>query len=223
MSSSLSKPKVGALLHAEVGVSRWPLAEMAKNDPRNAAAEALKAYLEAAVFCIPGKDPVRFRLTQVRKEWPEDFAELEYPAAGMTTATITEDAHNFVPTLLEETKDRFGRGTVLWKTSEQRIEFQVDFWLTNKPERGAILAALPALFAPSEDRYGIMVQGPASYHDLPIRLTLASHERQDSAETVERRDRPLRVLIVADVDVVQLRRYVLLDPRATLDGETLDG
>jgi hypothetical protein len=223
VSTKKTKPKLGALLYAEPGVSRWPLAEMAERDPRGAAADALAAYLRAAVFCIPGKDPVRFRLNTVSTEWPEDFQELVYPAAGMTTPTIVEDPHSLTPTLLEESKDKHGRGTVLWKTAEQRIEFQVDFWVTNSPERAAIAAALPALFAPSEDRYGIMVQGPASYYDLPIRLTLSSHERQDTAESVERRDRPLRALIVADVDVVQLRRYVALDPRATLDGESLDG
>lgn len=223
MSTKKAKPKLGALLHAEIGVTRWPLAEMACKDPRAAAAEALAAYLKAAVFCIPGKDPVRFLLNDVKTEWPEDFGELTYPAAGMTTPTIVEDPHSLTPTLLEESKDKHGRGTVLWKTAEQRIEFQVDFWVSNVPERSAIAAALPALFAPSEDRYGIVVQGPASYYDMPIRLTLSSHERQDTAENVERRDRPIRALIVADVDVVQLRRYVLLEPRATLDGETLDG
>ena len=218
-SSSSDFPPVGTLLHAETGTDRMPLACMAEIDARNAAAEALQAYLRAAVFQIPGVPPARFRLKEVRTEWPEDFTKLEFPAAGITTPVVLHDAHNLSPTALEETHGVFGRDTVLWKTAELAIQFQVDFWCTNKPERTAIMAALPALFSPGEGRYGVIVQGPSNYYGRTVRLTLANHERVDSSETVHSRDRQLRTLIVADIDEVHLRRVSLLQPQVWVDGE----
>jgi hypothetical protein len=218
MSSSFSEtPPVGTLLHAEVGVQRMPLAAMAELDPEQAAARALKAYLEAAVFCIAGRTPARFRLNSVKTEWPEDFTKLEYPAAAITTATVANDPHSLVPTCLEETAGQFGRGTVLWKTAELAVRFVVNFWCTNKPERTAIAAALQEMFAPAEDRYGIVVQGPRGYFDQTVRFTLAEHERVDSSLSVEQRERQLRVTILADIAVVQLRRVVELQPSVRLD------
>jgi hypothetical protein len=98
------------------------------------------------------------------------------------------------------------------------IRFQVDFWCTNKPERTAIAAAIPAMFAPGEGRYGILVQGPKTYYSRAVRLTLLEHERQDSSESVHSRERALRALILADVDVVHLRQVKPLQPRITVAG-----
>jgi hypothetical protein len=212
-------PPVGTLLQAVVGPDRFPLARMSSIDPAKAAALALKAYLECAVFEVAGKPPVRFKLNDVRAEWPESFQELREPAAAITAAVVVEDGHNLSPTALEETLDRFGRGTVLWKTAEQQIDFQVDFWVTNKPEREAVAAALSALFAPTEGRDGIMVQGPHEYYEQTVRLTLVDHQRVDTPESVYERERQLRVTVRADIDVVHLREATLLDLRPSLNGD----
>ncbi len=213
-------PKVGTLLQATVGPDRFPLAAVGSLDPVKAAALALKAYLECAVFVV-GDPPTRFKLKAVRPEWPENFQELEYPAAAITEAVVTQDAHNMAPTALEETLDVFGRGTVLWKTAELPIDFQVDFWLTNKPEREAVAAALQELFSPTELRYGIMVQGPREYFDRTVRFTLQDQERVDTSDTVFARERQLRATVHADIDVVQLRRVVPLLPKPSLDGDPI--
>lgn len=213
-------PKVGTLLQAEVGPDRFPLAAVASLDPVKAAALALKAYLECAVFVV-GDPPTRFRLKTVTPEWPENFKELDYPAAAITEAVVTQDAHSMAPTALEETLDVFKRGTVLWKTAELPIDFQVDFWLTNKPEREAVAAALQELFAPTEGRYGIMVQGPHEYFNQTVRFTLQDQQRIDTSDTVFARERELRVTVHADIDVVQLRWVVPLKVRATLDGDPI--
>jgi hypothetical protein len=209
-------PPVGTLLHATVGVQRMPLARETVLDPARAATETLAAYLRNAVFCVGGAPPAPFRLNAVRPEWPEDFTDLVYPAAGITIPTVTREAHALSPTMLEETFGLFGSETVLWKTAELAIRLQVDFWCTNKPERTAILAALPELFNPSEDRAGIVVQGPREYYDRTVRFSLVETERVDTAVTVEQRDRQLRALVLAEVDEVHLRRAVLMHPTLRL-------
>lgn len=219
-------PPVGTLLHAEVGPSRMPLAKMAELDPREAAAQALAAYLAAGVFLIPGDKPgtdKRFKLNAVKFEWPNPKEPLDYPAAAITSSgPIPNDGHNLTPSMLEDTCDRFGAGTVLWKTAELSIHFQVNFWTTNKPERSAILAGLQEMFAPSEDRYGVIVQGPHEYYERTVRLTLDDHERIDTSDTVFQGERELRVQITADVDVVQLRKVTQLEPRILFeDGHTV--
>lgn len=219
----MADPPIGTLLQARVGPDRFPVAEMARLDPRNAAAEALAAYLRAAVFLVPGSPDQRFRLNQVLTEWPEDFHQLDQPAAAITSAVVTSGAHNLTPSVVEDSFDRHCPGTVLWKLAELQIQFQVDFWTTSKPERSAIAAAIHGLFAPTESRYGILVQGHPDYYGLPVRLTLDAHQRVDDSGTVFSRDRALRATVIGDIDVVQLRSAVELLPKTFVDGEPTGG
>lgn len=219
----MTQPPIGTLLQTTTGRERWPLAEMGKQDAEAAAAETLAAYLRCAVFLVPGTPDVRFRLNQVLTEWPEDFSKLDQPAASLTRQVTIYGAHSLTPTALEDTTDCYGAGTVLWKLAELQVDFQLDFWLTNKPERSAILAALPSLFNPTEVRAGVMLQGSPSYYDRSVRCTLKDHQRVDSSNTVFTRDRELRAGVLADIDVVELRRYVRLEPRLFIDGEPAGG
>lgn len=196
-----------------------PLAAMNAIDPSDAAALALQAYLEAAVFCVAGTPDTPFRLERVGIGWPENFEELKYPTCSITAPTTLEDAHHLTPSALEETLDQFCPGTVLWKTAELAINFQVDFWCSDQPTQRAIRAALGALFNPTEERAGIILQGPRTYWDLPIRFTLVSRHRVDSHESTLAKQRRLTVLVMADVDVVHLRKAARLVPRFSLDGE----
>jgi hypothetical protein len=188
-------------------------------DPQDAAAHTLQAYLEAAVFRVAGTPEQRFRLKRVAIGWPENFEGLEYPTCSLTAPVVQEDAHSLTPTALEETLDRYCPGTVLWKTAEQAITFQCDFWCTDQVEQRAISAALGELFNPTEGRAGILLQGPTDYWDLPIRFTQMSRQRQNSSDSVQARSRRLTVMVLADVDVVQLRRGARLQPRFWVNGE----
>lgn len=217
------KPAIGTLLQADVGPDRFPLAQMARLDPRNAAAETLAAYLRQAVFLIPGPPDQRFVLNEVRTEWPEDFEDLKQPAAAITTATELLDAHHLVPSPELDTLDLFCPGTVLWKTDELEVRFQVDFWCTTKPERTAIAAALPALFSPTESRAGILLQGSPDYYDRPVRCTLVQTGRVDTSATTFTRDREYRAFVRAEIDVVHLRKYVELQPQLSLNGDPIGG
>jgi hypothetical protein len=212
---------LGDLL-APVGLRRMPLASPRAMAPRDAAAAALAEYLRKAVWFIPAADSaenVNFSLTSVLEEWPNEDDELNQPCAAITTVTEERQAHNFVPTILESTWNTYGAGTVLWKTDECEILFQVDFWITNKAERQAIEAGLSEYFAPEEGRWGIMLEGPAAYWSQPIRYYLQrvdGHKRMDDSELVLGRDRKLLVRVVAQIDDLQLRRVSELDPQIRL-------
>lgn len=214
-------PPVGTLLQATIGPDRSALARPTPIEAREAAAQALQAYLLCLVFIVPGMPQVRFRLNDVRQDWPENFHELNFPAAAITVGAVINDPHNLTPSALEETWHRFERDTVLWKTAEEQIDFVVDVWTTNKPERVAVRAGLQDAFNPTEIRAGIMVQGPHEYYERTVRLTLQSLEGVDGSDTVFSRERQLRAVVRADIDVVQLRKAGALAPQPLLNGDPI--
>lgn len=190
--------------------------------PRDAAAAALAAYLQNAVWLIPsgvaGEDR-SFQLTSVLREWPNEDDDLDQPSASITTISDERQAHNLVPTILEDSAGKFGENTVLWKVAEREILFQVDFWLTNKPERQAIESGLDEYFCPTEVRRGIVLEGPPEYWSQPIRFrldTMRGSERSDDSDLVLGRNRLLIARIVAHIDDLQLRLAAQLDPRIYL-------
>lgn len=188
-------------------------------DSRSAMSEALIAYLKCVEFRRWGDkaEDVVFPLARVYRQWPEPDAQLVYPSASVidTQATV-EEAHNFVPTPLEDTYGVIEPESVLWKTSELTTKFQVDFWCEDDPTREAIAASLPMLFASEESRYGVVVYGPPTYWSRPVRLTLLAMQRMDEAVSVYVRERRLMAQIQAEVDEVHLRRATLAAIRVSV-------
>lgn len=203
-----SEPKLGELLQAETAtkVVQWNTM-----DPRNAAAKALGAYLSRVMFVVNGTTPKQFQLRRVHEEWPESFEKLEYPCAAITSSTEPRE-HTFQPFPLEETWNKFCPDSVLWKTAELAMDMQVDFWLTNKPEREAVAARLDDAFNPTEIRSGVLLAGPAEYWRLPVRVTLIDGTRVDNGPSAQNRDREYRARFRVEVDVVSLRTAVELTP-----------
>lgn len=218
----MSKKKQGAVLQAVAGTDTQPLEAIGTLDPRNAAAETLAAFLRCAVFARGGGNvgSKEFLLESVAMVWPDPKREVEYPSASIIDAQgMPYEAHSFVPTALEETRDEFCPDTVLWKTGEVSAVFQVDFWATDDPTREAIAARLPSLFSPTEGRAGVLLEGDPRYFSRSVRATLLESERMDTAEAVYDRERRFRTLVRCDVDDVHLRRAVQLQPRQALSPE----
>jgi hypothetical protein len=211
--------KLGELIDAQIGERRFPQMSAPRTDPRNAAARTLAAYLMGQRFVVAaGDDGIEkpFELKQVLYKFPTK-GELEYPSAAITTPTSTQDAHTPFP--LEATQDRYGPGTVLWRTAELVAQFQVDFFCETEADREAIAAALPGIFSPREDASGVMLRGPETYFCLPVRCTLVGDpERVDEDEAAFARERRLMVRIRSELDVVHLRKAVSMRrPVAPLD------
>jgi hypothetical protein len=118
-----------------------------------------------------------------------------------------------VPTALEWSWNRFCPNSVLWKTDDVAVEFQVDFWLTSRPERQAVAARLDDIFSPSEVRSGLLLRGPKEYFELPIRYNFTAGERVDNSGSVFNRDREYRAKVLAEVPAVHLRRAVEMVPQ----------
>lgn len=207
------KPKVGTPLFGD----GFGLAQPPRIDAKSAAARALQAYLEMIVFRLP--DGKEFQFRQVLRDWPESFEGMRYPSAAITVATEPRDAHSLTPTPLEETQDVYCPGTVLWKTSELALDFQVDCWLNSATERTAVVTRFDDAFNPSESRAGVLLQGPPEYYDRIVRCTFTGGSRIDNSQANYDRERQYHANILAEIDVVHLRRAVDLDPILSLDGE----
>ena len=209
----------GTPLQVETGTDTFPLAAIGTLDPRNAMSEVLAAYLRCAVFKRGGGivNDKPFALERVLPEWPDPSRAMEYPSASIIdNARIPYEEHSLTPTALEETWNVFEPCTALWKTSEAVSTFQVDFWTTDAPTREAIAARLPSLFNPGEARAGVVLSGDPRYFRRPVRATLLDHQRMDTEKTVFEHERRLMTAIRCEVDVVQLRKAVDLEPQVLL-------
>lgn len=205
---------MGTPLQASVGFDRFPLGPPPKLDARNAAAETLAAYLGQVVFVVDGRkaDDSKFRLNEVLANWPEAEVQLDYPAASIDGEAAPYEAHNFVPTMLEDTFNCYGEGLVLWKTGELILDFQVDFWTNTEADRQAISAGLPRIFNLTEIRSGVLLAGHPDYFGRAVRCTLMDTDRADESDTTFDRERRLRVMVRSEIDVVHLRQVSLLHP-----------
>lgn len=232
MAAEDAKTSTGAAEGVRVGAVLSPVVYQAtikrpSVDSRSAMSEALAAFLTCATFTLWGKDAPdeTFALRAVLRQWPEPSVPLDTPCASITDlGPAAYEAHSLVPTPLEDTIDAFGPGTVLWKTAECAVTFQLDLWAPDEPTREALAAALPALFSPGEDQYGVVVQGPETFFGRPVRLTLLDSQRMDNAFSIYPRERRLMVRVRAEVDEVHLRCARLASARVAVVeiGETAD-
>src|SRR5690606_33385840 len=189
--------------------------------------ETLALLLERAEFRVAGigAPDTLFQLSKVHREWPGPDVELQYPAASVLESGPAEaDAHNFVPTALEETLGKFdafsgfcdpddpGPHTVLWRESELVLDVVVDFWTDSIADRQAIAAHIHELFSPSEGMYGVLVEGPELHFSRPVRITLLRSSEMDDAGRVVLNERRLHCTFRAETDIVSLRRASLLHP-----------
>lgn len=197
---------IGDLVHAGF---RYPVTRVARTDVQQAARSTLAAYLQRQTFTIgagPDGKEVAFNLTDVLDRFPRN-QQLAYPVAAITVPTSDQQASNLTPFPLEETWNRYGPNTVLWKTGELVANFQVDFFVNNEPTQEAIAAMLPALFNPREGARGVLLQGPEAYWCLTVRCSLMGDPERfgDTEEAVYAGERRLLAKVRAELDVVHLR------------------
>ena len=206
-------------LRTVVGSDTFPLAAIGTLGPRNAAAEVLVAYLRCAQFRRGGgtANDEPFALERVEPWWPDPKRGIAYPSASVIDGEkIPYEPQNFVPVALEHTWHVYGDDTVVWKTGEAVIAFRLDFWCTDDPTREAIAARVPSLFNPGEGYVGVRLAGHPRYFGAPVRATLVGNRRVDTPESVYGRERNLACTVRCEIDVLQLRCAVPLDPRVRL-------
>lgn len=214
-----TEPPMGVPLQAQLGFDRFPLGPLPCIDSRTAAAQTLAAYLGNVIFLIAGgqAEDREFRLNEIFPNWPEPEVELPYPCASIDDGVAPYEAHNFTPTMLENTYNCFGQGMVLWKTGELVVDFQVDYWTTDEAQRQAISAALPRIFNLTETRSGVLLAGHPDYFHRAVRCTLMDTDRIDTEDSTYDRERRLRTVVRAEIDEVHLRQVTQLRPDVILD------
>ena len=213
------QPAQGSLIDND---EAFPVARIETVDARAAAALTLAKFLEAQSFMADGGTgpDEHFKLTSVSDVWPDVQKKLDYPTASIIDfGEHYYEEHSLVPTVLDETWNLFCPNTVLWKTSEAVLRFQVDFWATNENHRKGIAARLPALFSPGEGRRGVILQGDPCYYNRSVRATLLRQQRKDSEKTAFENERRIMTVIQCEIDVVQLRKAVALMPEIAIVDE----
>ena len=198
----------------------WEPVRKARASAQSAARRALSAYLERAVFRIYGEDAAdtTFSLTTVFPRWPNGNQEIPYPCA----AFVEDEVFSYQATspygakLLEDTYEQFGKDTVLWRLGEERYSLQLDFFTNADAHREAIEAELGNLFMPEEGTSSIVLEGPAEYFCRPMRFTLEDASRIDTPDAMFANERRLRCVVLADVEILSLRRTVPFTPAARL-------
>lgn len=182
--------------------------------PRAAAAAILRAYLECADFTVWGGEApnVTFRFNAVRSTWATPNETMDYPVASIIEMEVETPGANLVPFPVEESWNLHCPGTVLWKTGEAQIRYQLDAWLNTEAHREAVEARILPLFNPGEGRSGVLLSGHSRYYCAPLRATVTGYELINDEGTSFNRERRLRVLIRGEIDELQLRRAVDLTP-----------
>lgn len=215
-------PATGSLVDSNL----YPVAGVSSQDPRNAAARAIRGFLECQTFALSGVGKVAdkpFKLMSVNTEWPDHRAGVVYPSASIVERPGDFQGHNLSPSILEETYNEFGEGTVLWKTAEVVVDFQVDYWTNDNPTREAIASLLPVIFSPFENQSSIRVYSPAAYFSRPVRLLLKEMQRVDSSEDAFSRIKRLSTTVTATIEAVHLRRVAEIVPNRSFEiGETVE-
>ena len=154
-----------------------------------------------------------FRLKQVYPYFPNAERDLEFPSASVVEALTTYEAGDLVPRPIESTWHQFGKDTVLWRTADAIIDFQVDFWTNEDAHRQAILAQLPWLLAPGEGEAGVLLEAPKEYFSTTARFSLDTSARPDEGtDAVLQLNRRARVVVRCEIEVLHLRGVAALNP-----------
>jgi hypothetical protein len=201
-------PKLGDVLTEVI----WKSSECRPStmDARDAAAQAIAAYLMNATFTRSnGTDDFApltpFQLRSARREWPGPGEVLEYPCVSIIDFGEGHyDSSSLTPTCIEGSFGKYAPGTALWKTSELVADFQIDFWTNDKPTRAAIAARLPNLFSPGEN-FGVEIACSAEYWSSSVRASLLGSVREDDSGSAYVQERRLRTTIRAEIPVLDLR------------------
>jgi hypothetical protein len=133
------------------------------------------------------------------------------------------EADNLSLSVLEETVDRFGPGTVLKKVSHTKATLTVTSILGHKDDRGGVKKAWEDAFLdePEDERAGRHVVVKA-YYERVVRVVLKSVSFPDNAGDAQGNKWKVVATLDADVDVVKLVKSpgVMHPPQVGVDASS---
>jgi len=162
---------------------------------------------------VPKPAPrIELRERSIQINWPEagvDHAPLKITVTDGDAGYAYEPLGLMGPDYLDDTEDKFGRGTVLIHESDVTGTVVIEALLASQTARDAVELALSRIFAmePSDLRPGRRVM-LKSYYDQPVRLFLATvpFSTSDRPEQVQSNDYPLYCYLDVDLPSVRLVR-----------------
>jgi hypothetical protein len=212
----------------------WPSAvrpelPLPDKDARHYALEALRTYLSQLSFQMTGVGnntiTVKIPIDSIYTEWPDDeeladTGVTDFPRVGFESVESNDEYPGFTPTEVFGTDDLYGKGTLLYMTSEHVETLEMHVLCRSIAERRAVLAGLTQALNPVQDFTGLNFT-LTNYFNAPCRFTLEGGGRVEDPDAVkERRSIQLKLLLrVPNHFVARIERFV---PQATveLDPET---
>lgn len=145
------------------------------------------------------------KFTAIYVDWPPNEAQLA-PAQATIMEVDEQDFGDEVSSAryLEETSDKFGEGTVLFRQSFSTVRLAVHMIFGHRDDRRAFRAEIEDwLSEPQTDRMGRSVIVPA-YYGAQVRVGLASLMNQDDGDKAQANLFALVAGLVCQVPVLRL-------------------
>lgn len=185
-------------------------------DGRTHALRALRAYIMEIIFQIPdpprrGSRPFQLEKDRVLIEWPDGMENLLFPRVEFAPGEMTYKPFGLTPVVFEETRDRFGPGTVVVCGEEHFEQLEVQAWATTRSQRRALIAGLETmLFTPLEEVSGLRLRMP-QYYGETVSFQPSARANRDDEDSGKRR-RMASLTLEMSFNVVRLVRYAELVP-----------
>lgn len=189
-----------------------------------AAQLAVAAMLDGMVATVKDDESVaqgrtpdtrRVELSRIYIDWPPNEAQLEPPQATILEV-VEQDFGDEVSSAryLEETADKYGEGTVVFRQSFSQVTLAVHMVLGHRDDRRAFRAELEDwLSEPQSDRMGRQVVVPA-YLGAQVAVALLSLQNMDEGGKAQSNVFELVAGLVVRVPVLRLvTRPTRLRPR----------
>lgn len=198
-------------------------------DGRSVALNTLRRYLSEISFRRPGgRDakgeplaPIEFRIgtKEIQIGWPDDEKEMKFPSLVFLHGPGDYDMIGLTGYIEENTKDRYGQGTVVAWMSEYVETFQIEIWANKRSELRSILAGIETSLSPTEQMYGLRFVMPDYFGQL-VRFSPGKRQEFDEADSARNRRRA-RLDVEMAFHVVSLVNYALVQPtlKVVTDGD----
>jgi len=161
-----------------------------------------------ALLCNGDLQSDTFRLERVILDWPTQQDDVEpFPSALIMCPGERTYEHNGMPgaTLIEESLDVYGEGTILRLLATVECKLEITIWSAHKEERRGIMAGLErALLAePGDERSGRRVV-LSPYYDRIAGYDLSSASYMDSSDSAQANRWVVQAKVDASIDRVML-------------------
>lgn len=186
-------------------------------DGRTVALKILKQYISELEFFRVGTSfeappiPFTVKLEDIYIEWPDNEDSMKFPSVVfLSDGRIEYDAIGLTGYIEEDSRDKYGLGTVVQWQSEPTETLVIEVQCTMRSERRALKAGLETALVPTEQMYGIRFR-LADYYDQLVCFTLNEAEIIDGEDSAKGR-RKLRLYLEMRYTQVALVRYTALTP-----------